>query len=374
MQKIVLITPFPNPQDVHAKNTGVGSYSFLLVQELRKQMEVEVWAQKGESLQDFTESNLSVKRVWNKGVAGIFAIIKKLWVARPDIIHVQQELNIFGGTLAVVLSPTLFIIARILGVEVVTTMHGGFGLQNVDAVFVKENGYTLPPFVIKIAMFLIFGLIAHASNKIIVHEEWQKDELHKDYFVNKKKIFVIPHGVPDSVEIVPRAKEKLGIDNDKKVFLYMGFAARYKGLPELLDCYKNFISSDENKNSLLIVGAGPAPRLEEDKAYMDWYNNLKTEYEKLGDFVRWVGFIPSDQIATYYSGADSVLFPYSRRLAASGPMAIAIGYEKDIVLSSILKGVSIFHFNLNDVQKTKEMKKERTWATVTKETSRIYSN
>jgi glycosyltransferase involved in cell wall biosynthesis len=372
MQKVILITPFPNIQYVHAKNTGVSSYSFFLVQELRKQIEVEVWAQKGESLQDFTESNLSVKRVWNKGVTGIFAIIRKLWIARPNVIHVQQELNIFGGTLAAALSPTLFIIARVLGVEVVTTMHGGFGLQNVDAVFVKENGYSLPPFIIKIAMFLIFGLTAHASNKIIVHEEWQKDELHKDYFVNKKKIFVIPHGVPDFVEIVSGAKEKLGIDNDKKVFLYMGFAARYKGLPELLDFYKHYISSDENKNSLLIVGAGPAPRLEGDKAYMDWYNGLKKEYEKLGNFVRWVGFIPSDQIATYYSAADSVLFPYSRRLAASGPMAIAIGYEKEIILSSILKGESQFIFDFECASQTKGIKKDRTYSIVADRTLTIY--
>ena len=45
----------------------------------------------------------------------------------------------------------------------------------------------------------------------------------------------------------------------------------------------------------------------------------------------------AEDIAYAYSVADRVLFPYSRRLAASGPMALAIGYEKDIVVSSILQ-------------------------------------
>lgn len=70
---------------------------------------------------------------------------------------------------------------------------------------------------------------------------------------------------------------------------------------------------------------------------MDWYRDLEERFTSLGESVRWVGFIPSLDIGLYYSATDAVVFPYSRRLAASGPMALAIGYEKDIILSSILK-------------------------------------
>lgn len=69
---------------------------------------------------------------------------------------------------------------------------------------------------------------------------------------------------------------------------------------------------------------------------MNWYNKLQKDFESLGDSIQWLGFIDGSMISAYYSAADVILFPYSRRLAASGPMALAIGYEKDIVLSSIL--------------------------------------
>lgn len=80
----------------------------------------------------------------------------------------------------------------------------------------------------------------------------------------------------------------------------------------------------------------------------------------------WIGFIDGADIASYYSAADAILFPYSRRLAASGPMAIAIGYEKDIVLSSIMKGENNYVFDFEDLKNTYDIKKERTWEKVAK--------
>jgi hypothetical protein len=71
--------------------------------------------------------------------------------------------------------------------------------------------------------------------------------------------------------------------------------------------------------------------------YQSWYNGLKEKFQSLGKAIYWLGFVDGNMISLYYSAADAVLFPYSRRLAASGPMAIAIGYEKDIILSSILQ-------------------------------------
>jgi hypothetical protein len=53
-------------------------------------------------------------------------------------------------------------------------------------------------------------------------------------------------------------------------------------------------------------------------------------------------------------------------------MAIAIGYEKDIVLSSILRGENEFNFNLNSSQDTKKLKLDRGWGKVTGSTVDIY--
>lgn len=372
MKKITLITPFPNKGEVHAKNTGVGSYSFFLAEELGKIMHVEVWAQIASGTESYVDKNIEVKRVWRKNFFSWIDITAYLWRERPDIIHVQHELNIFGGALAAIFSPIIFFVARVLSIQVITTMHGGFGLSNVDSNFIKENGYALPPVLIKGSFLFIFGLIAHFSHKIIVHEDWQKEELFREYFVSKRKIFIIPHGVPNNVDIVDNAKSLLGINGSTRVYLYMGFAARYKGLPELYEVYRQYIAQPDNDDTILIVGAGPSPRLENDREYMNWYKDLKNKYESLGDKARWVGFIPSDQIPIYYSAADAVLFPYSRRLAASGPMAIAIGYERDIFLSSVLEGKREYEFSLANVVQTRFIKSERTWGKITQKTEELY--
>ncbi len=375
MRKIFLVTPYPNKDEIHLKGAGVAAYSFYLAKELSENIEVEVWAQKGKDLIEYIDqenkNKITVKRVWEKNIFGIWQIIKFAFKERPEIIHVQHEFNMFGGEITLPFSPLMVIVPRLLGIKVVTTFHGGIGLEQIDKTFVQENGKSLPPFIVKLAFRYIFGLFALFSNKIIVHEQFQKDELVNEHFVNKNKITVIPHGVPEKVEIVENAKSILNISEDKKVLLYMGFAAKYKGLPELFDFYKEYIKTKEGENSLLIIGAGPMLRLENDKNYMAWYEDLKNKFESLGENVRWVGFIPSDKITTYYSASDVVLFPYSRRLAASGPMAIAIGYEKNIVISSVLKGEKEFKFDFGDIIKTENLKTERVWYKVAEKTFEV---
>ena len=156
------------------------------------------------------------------------------------------------------------------------------------------------------------------------------------------------------------------------------FAAKYKGLSELFEVYKKYIEKDENKNTLLLIGAGPAPRLENDQVYMSWYTDIKNKFESLGEYVRFIGFIPSDQVDNYYNASDVVLFPYSRRIAASGPMALAIGHEKDIVLSSVLKTEGLekvkYEFDMDDIIKTISIKKDRLWSMVAEKTFNIYKS
>lgn len=117
----------------------------------------------------------------------------------------------------------------------------------------------------------------------------------------------------------------------------------------------------------------PAPRLQSDQEYMKWYQDLETKFLALGDAVHYHGFMNAEDITYAYSAADRVLFPYSRRLAASGPMALAIGYEKDIALSSILKGEKEFHFDFDDLKKAGKLKKERTWEKIAEKTAQVYA-
>jgi hypothetical protein len=110
---------------------------------------------------------------------------------------------------------------------------------------------------------------------------------------------------------------------------------------------------------------------------MSWYNKIKNQYLKLGENVVWAGFIEGKDIGAYYSAADATVFPYSRRIAASGPMALSIGYEKDMILSNVLQNVTFdknlkYNIDFKDRIKTKEIKKERLWSKVAEKTLGVY--
>jgi glycosyltransferase involved in cell wall biosynthesis len=102
------------------------------------------------------------------------------------------------------------------------------GLREIDRVFVEENGKRLPPWIIKLVFRYIFGLFSLFSHRIIVHESFQKDQLIHEHFVSADKVVVIPHGVPENPIIQEKAREYFSLPGDQKIFLYMGFAARYK--------------------------------------------------------------------------------------------------------------------------------------------------
>jgi hypothetical protein len=54
-------------------------------------------------------------------------------------------------------------------------------------------------------------------------------------------------------------------------------------------------------------------------------------------------------------------------------MAIAIGYEKDIILSSILQWDKKYNLDFKNITHTKELKRLRTWDIVAEKTLEVYS-
>ncbi len=53
-------------------------------------------------------------------------------------------------------------------------------------------------------------------------------------------------------------------------------------------------------------------------------------------------------------------------------MALAIGYEKDIIVSSILQGKKEYHFDFDDPVNTQKWKQERGWNIIALQTLHVY--
>jgi hypothetical protein len=81
---------------------------------------------------------------------------------------------------------------------------------------------------VKFVFRYIFGLFSLFSHRIVVHEAFQQDQLIHEHSISIEKIHTVPHGVPENPIVHTDGYVHFSIPTDKKIFLYMGFAARYK--------------------------------------------------------------------------------------------------------------------------------------------------
>ena len=205
-------------------------------------------------------------------------------------------------------------------------------------------------------------------------------------------IKVIYHGVED-FRTIDRdfACEKLKLDKTKDVVLFMGYLTGYKGLDLLIEGFSKY--AKQNRNAFLIIGAGKHPKLKNDEKYLVEYSRLKNKAKELisKEQYKWVGFIDEEDITLYYSASDISLYPYTISMSSSGPMAMATGYEKPFLASDVFKKVlskelifkrtpeelskkiESFFNNIEITQKkVKQMKKDRLWDNLGKNTYDIY--
>jgi len=275
----------------------------------------------------------------------------------------------------------------------IITLHGVVSLKKIDKNFIKENNSSLPIWITKIGFYVIYKPLCIWTKKIIVHEKYFKNILINEYRVDKNKIEVIYHGV-ENLKTIERteARNKLKLDGNKDLCLFVGYLTGYKGIDLLIEGFAKFCKF--NKNAFLIIGAGKHPKLKDNKDYLKEYKRLEDKAKNLipENQYRWVGFIKENYIINYYSACDVVLAPYTVAMSFSGPLALAIGYEKPFlasdVFSEILPKEMIFKRNSENLaeklreffrnqRKFKEgaekMKGERLWSKVGHQTYKNYS-
>jgi len=251
-----------------------------------------------------------------------FKILPKL--LKYDIIHIQHEYNLFGGFGLPFF--VLFFFLRIFkkGLLVIT-MHTILSQKE------KFKSTKIKTFLRKILYRLQNRLINWASDIIIVHENFSKEILTKEYGVSKENIRVLPQGIIENITFTNKQKAKKELNLSGPVYLMIGNLTYDNGSDIILK------QAGKIEKNILFVTNPNAVNTRNKKEILDWINFNKTIVKK-NNFQKFVRFdlkeIPDTLWWKYFSAADLILLPY-RGGIRSGIFSDAIAAKKPMIGSNI---------------------------------------
>lgn len=143
------------------------------------------------------------------------------------------------------------------------------------------------------------------------------------------KTVMIPHGhMLDYVETYDRieSRKKLGISNNKLVFLFFGQIKKVKGVDILL---KALLNIREKHKDIYVVIAGSVWKTDFSEC-----ENIINSNDLSGCLRTDIKYIPDEDIKYYYSAADVCVLPYID-IYQSGVIQLAFGYKKPVIATKL---------------------------------------
>jgi glycosyltransferase involved in cell wall biosynthesis len=271
---------------------------------------------------------LTVFHVWSKYTYP-FDILHKTIKDKVDLVHIQWELNDFGGFSPSLLLPLLLFFLFISRKKTIITIHSviprfSFGL--------KLSGFTLPrgtKVIGELVFLMLYRTVGLLSNGVIVHGDSLKTLLVKDYKARPNKIFVIPYGIPSEAPPNDCNKPDFLMKKNCEVILYIGAISPRKGLHILIEAFQK-LSIDHPNWALVIAGNVPS-------YYQYYYQrliSLSTNLIKRNQII-FLGEYKPSEVHTLMNASKVVVFPYIYNFGASSSLTFALQHKKVVVISSL---------------------------------------
>lgn len=391
---IWIISPYPSQLRSNGDLWAMGWYTSSLVTHMweKTQKDIVVFSNTESDFFVEQQENLLVDFCRKKWSHKFFLDIYKKIRQHPDIhvVHIQHEFSVFWSIISNIWYNILLFLLKMKWIKVVQTEHGIVDPSIVNKEFVAINNLPFPSWIV-VPFFQLYHFINNLFVDMhIVHEGYFKTVFSKNYSVSTKKISVIPIGINKYAKVdKAESRKKIWIDENAKVLLYFWYIAWYKWLDLLIDAHRDLVSRDDTY--VLIIAWWMPKRTADDPIYASRFTKLQINIETLPNSIR-VGYVPDDQISTYFGAADVLVMPYKYMLAASWPMSLALWYDRAFLLSKafdpvIAKKELIFDHNvwscvnvIHDYFKNSHiyddhfaaLKETRDWKKVAKKTIEIY--
>ena len=323
---VALVTPYPSPNQQPI--SGVASYSRELARALSAAgVDVEVWAEQiSPRSREHDHESVRVIRAWRRGFWAGLDLWHTLRTKRPGTIHAQIEYFVFGGWIGFVSLLVFLMAARFTRARVFVTLHQVLSLKELRADTLRGFGVRLPWRAARGVARLSILLLSALADRVIVHEGIFRGRLSDEYGVGPARVEIIPHGVP-SVPHEPRTAD------DRRLLLF-GYLKWYKGIDVVLRAFREVAAEFPDWKLNIAGGLPDGPQY--GHAHAPFLREIRALAEPLGDQVELTGYVGDAEIPAVFRRADVVLFPYRVLFAASGPLALAIGFRKPFILSEAL--------------------------------------
>lgn len=313
----------------------VTNYSTDLAQALQKRYpkKIELLVYTSKERKNLQAPLKNIKLVWNKNILYVLQILKQVIRDKPDIVHLQHEINMFGGLTTALIFPLLPFLLKLTRAKVVVTIHAVVDLKEIDKKFLKvflQSGKEFSPPFVRMFFVFLYKTTGFFSDKIIVHTKGLRSILINTYQVPEEKIIVIPMGVPDEI---PVKKTKKPLNNwakaisQKSFILSYGYLHRRKGIEMIIKSFKQII---EKFPGLILVIAGGTLQKEYELRLKRIVKNLS-----LKGSVIFTGFVEKNEIHWLLEKCQFVVLPARYSISASGPLAYTTTYHKPVIVSDV---------------------------------------
>lgn len=237
----------------------------------------------------------------------LFQILKFALTNRSAVVHFQFFRRQRFESL-------FFLLLRALGTNLVYTAHNAVPHES------------------SVVDRLLMSVVYKSSRIIIVHSEFMKHLLIKEFGILSGKVRTIPHGdfdiyINEETLSQNQARSGLGLNNSDHVMLFFGFIREYKGLDLLLDAF-DLASQEDPHLKLIIAGAAQSESLE--KRY-------RTRIDRMGAANRiafHAQFIPAEEVASFFLSSDLVVLPY-KNIYHSGVVHVAYSFGRPVVATKV---------------------------------------
>lgn len=299
--RVTFISTYP------PRKCGIATYTRDLVEQLQKQNNsVEIVALDGNKKERFDYPSIVTATIEKDNRKDYVATAEKINISNTDIVHIQHEYGIFGG------SDGEYVLdfARTLRKPFVVTFHTTLKTPSQRQMFIIRE-------------------LTRLSRGVITMKEIGKDRLTSIYGVNGRDISIIFHGVPDMDHLQKEEmKNKLGFGK-RFILMTSNLISSNKGIEYAIQALPTIIKKIPQILLLIVGETHPQVKEKEGEAYREMLQEL-VKGLGVGNHVQFVNqYLSIDSLKEYFAAADIVITPYfDAEQITSGTLAYAIGAGK----------------------------------------------